>query len=728
MITNIEYSNKESKKKISIPIDRKMIFIYGKNGSGKTTLSRSIKMEDGYVFNEDFIYKNVYVIQNDGAKVDPVTKNNFSELLIGEEEIAIKKEIVKHEDYSKIIIQKIKDKNVIINSLLNKNKLSEEDNILTKSLDKDFQYDYNKTEDEQFESYNYSSKLVQSITNDDELNVKVKQLEKQENLVVLNDQIESNTLLKAFLYSDKETINLFNGEISYIKSNEETITTLEKMAKEKNIDSKYFETIKVCLDIQKETNVNKCFLCGTENVLEHINEWNTIINDKTITARDNLKKKINKSIDNASSILNSKKIYLLVAPKTIECIEDFTKKMHEINLSIDKKRYDLLTCNNKDVDFEIRDIKEVKESIRNYLLKPYEKEMTFLNSLNQSIEKEIKNKKENLEKLLSQNSKKNEESINSILAELGLRKEMKISVDRYGGSLKYKMDIKNGSLNTLSDGQKHKLALAIFLNYIKDKEIENKLVVFDDPVVSLDESGYHMFKSYIINNVMTKDIEKSPYLIILTHNFNYLYVQISNIISNEKFKENSIVYKLTTDSIQNLDFHYFELDDIALFKECLSKMTYQFQLIDMSSIYLKIFRIFLDLTLRIKGIPDTGNPSIEIEKLDVNEDIKKELKDIHTTLCSISKADKPDYEKVLNGLLELKKAIELLGYKYISDEEIEKAKNLSLHDIEYKNDIFYILKEINDVLKDTTQEKYIDYLNHPRISFTQNIISTSMDN
>ena len=101
MLDNIQFINKESKKEIIIPLDKKMIFIYGKNGSGKTTLSRSINNDVGFVFNEDFIHKNVYVIENDGAKVDQNTKNNFSELLIGEEEIAIKKEIQEQSEFLK---------------------------------------------------------------------------------------------------------------------------------------------------------------------------------------------------------------------------------------------------------------------------------------------------------------------------------------------------------------------------------------------------------------------------------------------------------------------------------------------------------------------------------------------------------------------------------------------------------------------------------------------------
>ena len=79
-----------------------MIFIYGKNGSGKTTLSKSNNLDKRYVFNEDFIHKNVYIIETDGAKVDANVKENFSGLLIGEDVIKLKTE---QEEYAKILKQ-----------------------------------------------------------------------------------------------------------------------------------------------------------------------------------------------------------------------------------------------------------------------------------------------------------------------------------------------------------------------------------------------------------------------------------------------------------------------------------------------------------------------------------------------------------------------------------------------------------------------------------------------
>ena len=352
----------------------------------------------------------------------------------------------------------------------------------------------------------------------------------------------------------------------------------------------------------------------------------------------------------------------------------------------------------------------------------------FYNSLINLVTNTIKSKKENLDKILTKNSNENEKSINTILTELGLNKEMTVTVDRYGGNPKYRIDLKNGNINSLSDGQKHKLALAVFLNYIKNKKLDkDSIVLFDDPVVSLDESGYHLFKKYIISNIMKPEIENSPTLIILTHNFNYLYVQISNVISAENLRDNSIVYKISSSGIQLLDFHYFELDDIALFKECLEKMKYQFQLNDLSIIYLKLFRVFLDLSLRIKGVPDTLQIHEEIVKLKLDSKFEDRLRNIHRKLCGISKTRNNNIDKSKEGLSLLKEATDILGYNYITDKDIKKSDTLVEIEPFYENDVFFILNEIISILLDQKDKNYSNYLNHPRISFTQNILATSMN-
>jgi wobble nucleotide-excising tRNase len=80
----------------------------------------------------------------------------------------------------------------------------------------------------------------------------------------------------------------------------------------------------------------------------------------------------------------------------------------------------------------------------------------------------------------------------------------------------------------LSDGDKSALALAFFLATLLDKQcqIENKIVVFDDPVSSFDKSRQHeTIKS------LHWIAEKSKQLIVLTHNLSFageLYYKYSN--------------------------------------------------------------------------------------------------------------------------------------------------------------------------------------------------------
>lgn len=83
MNSRIEFTNLESKTALSLEVDKPFIVVFGRNGSGKTTLSRNAP-EKEYVFNTDFIYKNIYVETTAGATDDVSTKESFSELWIGE--------------------------------------------------------------------------------------------------------------------------------------------------------------------------------------------------------------------------------------------------------------------------------------------------------------------------------------------------------------------------------------------------------------------------------------------------------------------------------------------------------------------------------------------------------------------------------------------------------------------------------------------------------------------
>ena len=140
-----------------------------------------------------------------------------------------------------------------------------------------------------------------------------------------------------------------------------------------------------------------------------------------------------------------------------------------------------------------------------------------------------------------------------------------------------------------------------------------------------------------------------------------------------------------------------------------------------------MFRIFLDLSLRIRGEPDTLDVSVEIRKLGLHTNLEDRLKFIHENLCAISKRKNIDFDKSVKVLKLLKEAIEILGFNYITDENINNAEKLEDKDEYYDNDIFFILKEVANVIINKKEQHYVNYLNHPRISFTQNILSSSMN-
>ena len=248
-------------------------------------------------------------------------------------------------------------------------------------------------------------------------------------------------------------------------------------------------------------------------------------------------------------------------------------------------------------------------------------------------------------------------------------------------------------------------------------------------MVAMDEYSYHLFKSYLINNVMHRD-DSGPYMIIATHNFSYLYIQLSNIITNEDFIHQSKVLKLYPDKIRELDIKLFKYDDLALFKKALSCIKYSQQLLNLSCLYIKIFRELLDLKLRLSGMPLNGNPSPEIQLLPISDENKRTLKQKHEIITSCSKNPNIDLNKSKKGLLALYDAIKILGFEeYLFDIEINKILAIENNNVEYiRDDIDVIIEELSYVLRSGDfDQKYKDYINHPRISFTKNALATSMN-
>ena len=533
----IKYINKDSNKELEVDVDKKMIFIYGKNGTGKTTLSKSKDLNPKLVFNEDFIHNNVYIIDSDGAKVDSGVKSNFSELLIGEDVIKLKKEQIDFEKLLKDASTIKKEIDVVINGLFYKNQIDIEYNPIKDKIDDDFSYDMEKTIDEQLEQYKSSFELEQKIETDEMLNNYVCQIKQQESLKDLIGKINQDCLLKEFIFTDYvEQKEIINERLRKISENIENIKNLEQLALKKNVDKANFQLIKGIVKLHDEVNAKKCIICGNENFSTGIDEWKKILLDTYVEQKEQLKCYLNKLLDNTTKIIESREMYEKVAPKTIKNIDKFILEINEVLKSIDIGKIMFLDLNDKETEDLTTDLDDKLKQIANYLVKNYKNKIIFLNSLINFINKKITEKKKEIEEKLSANADEHTKSINEILTKLGLDKEIKVKIDRAAGQIKYSLIVPSGDISKLSDGQKHKVALAVFLNSIKRFDLTNKIIMFDDPMVAMDEYTYHLFKIYLVNEVMTND-DNCPTLIIATHNFSYLYIQISNILTSPIIQE-----------------------------------------------------------------------------------------------------------------------------------------------------------------------------------------------
>lgn len=726
----ITFINLESKAEIKLNLDKKMIFIYGKNGSGKTTFSRSTDLNPKYVFNEDFIHKNVYIIDEDGAKTDSNIKNNFSQLLIGEDTIKLKKKQDVINQLLKEINDQYKQLNTLVVNTFNKSKIDIKYNCLSTIIDSELKFDFKRKINEQVENYKSDYELNTNIHNLKELETSLNQIQKQENITILLRKVKNVPILYEYLFSKEYPIlGKLNVAIKYIKNNLNTIKTLEKLANEKKVNKKDFEIIESWINLQLETKQENCIFCGSEGISPKIEEWQKIINDKTVQSKNTVLKKLDEIILATKNILDEKELYETIAPITVQNINTFHEIMISTLENINNEIFDDIVYQDILEEKLTEDLEEKIQNIANFLLLDYKDKIIFYNSIIAQFTKDISDLKTAIENNLKQNAEKHAESISKILVALGLDKEITISIDKYSGNIKYSLNVVNSKLSTLSDGQKHKLALAIFLNSLKDIPLENKILVFDDPMVSLDELGYHLFKNYLRRNVLIYK-ENNPTLIILTHNFNYLYIQISNIITDENFKGMTKILKLNHNGLENIDVDLFKLDDIALFKKALNELKYKEDFILLSKLFVKIFREFLDLKLRIMGNPICENPEIEISKLNIDDTSKCHLKEISNHLCQVSRKKHPSLDGAKDGLKDLQKSTDILDFKdYITEAEIEKIESLSDKGENISADIFSIITEIVAIL-DNSESKYNElknYINHPRISYTKNIIASSLD-
>ncbi len=182
-------------------------------------------------------------------------------------------------------------------------------------------------------------------------------------------------------------------------------------------------------------------------------------------------------------------------------------------------------------------IAKAKQEIENAIVAKLQEEW-------RKVERDIETPKKNaesLEKAISKLTKEVEETeakvIQPKIGESNINKDLGRFLGRDDIKLQYEEDgytiTRNGKkAKNLSESEKTAIALIYFFSKIREgKPIEEKIIVIDDPISSLDSQSTHFAISYIKDN-----ISSAKQVFLLTHNF-YCLKEIKSWKDKKGFKK-----------------------------------------------------------------------------------------------------------------------------------------------------------------------------------------------
>lgn len=723
----IRFQNLEYKKELILNSDKSFIIIYGKNGSGKTTFSRSSDLDNKFVFNEDFIYSNIYNIGVEGASQTSTTKENISGLWLGHDIVKIRKEISDLILLNKRVKEEFQKEQSELLNILNSYHLSCDINDKLKKLfDNTFSINI-----EEYDSYKESYVSVYEfptiIKNDDDF--KEKQIYYDNNNVynILFSKIKNNHLLSELIFNDGSSqINLINEKIDLLKDNERAIKEIETVFKKGNIDSDL--KIKIQQWYKLHLNRSECVFCGNNNIDKAMKKWHDVFNNDNIEVKTELLKKLESNLEFFNNLLDDNELMNVDEDikKLIKYLSDYMKKyIEDVNSNV----FNYFEFKYKKIKKEIVELNTLLENLVNYELNKRKNIFGFYYNSLKYIENVKKQKLMITDKLMDRNGPAIANRINDTFKKIGLEKNIIISVDKYSSPHKFTYNIKNHSnISELSDGQKHKLALAIFMNYLSDNDLSGKTIVIDDPVVSMDIAGYILFKSYLINHLIKNYFKKDTRLVLLTHDITYLYIQLSNIFDDNDLKNETSIFKLDGKKLEEIPIDFIKTDDITLFRDALDNLTNLTELRILNSIVHKIFRMEIDLKLRFFGMSNTKD--IGVDSLLIDNKFKSELSKYEKFIMVTSRRNNPSDNDIVKSIQYLKISSDILGFTdFVTNEHLDNIKKIVENNIsgEIEYDLFNVIKSVSEFLKSNKNDDFKHYIEHPRNSYTRNIIGLGLD-
>lgn len=595
MISAIKLKNIASyKQEVSLATDKRVNFVYGLNGTGKTTLSNFLKDKSNtkfkdcsivggesskiLVYNQEFILENFYE-KNDLKGVFTISKTNT----IAEEKIKeAKDEIQKlelQEKANKDELDKINGENGKKKKKLSdisdeiwkiKTNFSGGDRILDYCLEgvkgsKDSLFNHIKSllkpETKPLKTTNDLKKEISQIEGDEAINIDPLQK------IVLNGvmEIESNTILDEVIVGNKDStvaslIEKFQNSdwvklgLNYLP---DTIDGAKNcpFCQQKTVTTDLVSEIKNYFDKSYEDKINalKNLQFQYQMIVSKVPALNSfLVNDYANISKLELESSYLKLMailsKNMSAIEN--KINLPSNKVTLEnsnqALKDFNELIEKINQEIIKHNEKIK--NKKSVKTIIK--KEFWEIMRweyDVFISAYEKDLKTLEKEELKINEILKKVKENIQiqkGIIKENQdrtiniEKAIESINYQLALLGLHGfEIKPYEDKF-----YRIVREHESkpeFKSLSEGEKMIISFLYFIEVCKGQEseteeIQNKIVVIDDPISSLS----HNYIFNIAQLIKKEFFESSDYLqvFVLTHSM-YFFHELCKLHNSKKDKK-----------------------------------------------------------------------------------------------------------------------------------------------------------------------------------------------
>ena len=592
-----------------LDIFAKRSILFGWNGTGKTTLSKvfrvletgvllanegsfptfSFEIEGERDLTENNISKSPYIRVFNKDFIDDVVFRSEDQggtpfiYYIGEKQASLEKELLSLEK-NLGIINKEKNKLETETAQLDrekKNISSERALVIKNSVSTGGDHPFNIFDATHFN--NEYTNIKARLNNDPKLNVK--------NLKLSDEQIKekkSQIINSRYLESLAEELNVLEKNTNQ-SSLEGINKTLEKIVDDRKIidrlenDKEIHLWVKEGFDLHKNKGVDKCAFCEQKLPHKHLENLSNYFSKEF----NNLQDSINSILESINPINtdNTKDTDLLShIVKLNQLINEFRENIENKKNKIGEKCIpnkaleQQLTTKLQETKAHLGDPKERIENIKSTLVTAYVADVF------ESHEKLSNNIKSNYDliKEKEDNAKKNEKRITEIKTEI---EDTQIPLKEINSNLNFILGHEELALvadkktngykilrdglreaKSLSEGEKTAIAVAYFVARIGEKDFKKDkgIVVFDDPISSLDANALYSIHALIVDAV--RDI---PQTIILTHNLEFF-----NLLKQTyKNKENRNLYSVCIENNESGK----RLSKIANIDPCLEKFESDYQ-------------------------------------------------------------------------------------------------------------------------------------------------------